>query len=55
LHAWKADEIVLLGTLPDVEVVRMGRTALAVRLKWTRLGITTAGWKEAAADAPGRV
>src|SRR5262249_14847896 len=37
---WSADEVRLLGTLPDAEVARrMGRSVNGVRLKRQRLGI----------------
>jgi hypothetical protein len=40
---WTADELALLGTLPDEQLAeQLGRTATAVRIKRTRLGIASA-------------
>jgi hypothetical protein len=40
---WKAEELALLGTMPDAELAaKLGRTVEAVRLARTRRGISTA-------------
>jgi hypothetical protein len=40
---WTAEELALLGTMPDEEVAtQIGKTLVAVRIRRTRLGIPSA-------------
>jgi len=42
-HWWMAEDLALLGTMPDAELARLlGRTETAVRVRRTRRGIAKA-------------